>query len=342
MVFTLIFLIETLGKEEVMSNRVEWNRIKGDVEFNSLYADVDSLIDENWSIDKEEQTVNAIIQTGDADLPAVDVDVTSLVGVAGSSWRTMMYAEDSSAVPALKSYLKKVYSLQKTKPSIYIDTVRSDDGTLAKVMRQKLVWNKKEVPFNETYDRIKSRFDDVKELVIGTEKSKQKAEIQMLFGDDVVVDKSPQAGDIINHGLFIHINGQTYISYGVNRLVCTNGLVRNMTLFNDTMLSSLKDETLKNVRMVSEWFKELPDKKVDSVRCLSVLLNGFPSNIIKSYWKTWSEKIELKQLTYYEVVNDLTSHANRSLGYTRQVCTGIQSRFEKLQKHECPVCSASV
>jgi len=314
---------------------INWTRVNK-AEIKSQYYNLEKLIDDDWLIDVDNDRITVATNTDSKKFPVAEIDISSFAKIAGQSQKIML--RDKSSQVVLKKYLKEVYSRSEKKPSVYIDFLESDE--ISCVLRQKIVDTQTEDSFADIFEEFKTKLK-YKEVVIGSDGG-HNAEVQLLFGEDIVVKKSPQKGDIVNKGLFFNLNGGVNVSYGINRLICTNGAVSRSSVFKRSMSEQILSEVVAEAEILSTWFCGLPDKKVESIRTLSILLKDMPSRVQKEYWKSWSEKFELDNLTYFEVVNDITEYAKRSLGYSRHVCMNIPNVFKKIEKHECPVCSAGV
>lgn len=319
---------------------VRWNRVKNieAVEVKSKTMDFDKLMDANWHKDTE-NNVLATLQP-DAET-AVNVRVNALLSGLGHSWQPILQNGTPTDVDGLKSYMR-IYKRCSGQPMfIKLDLLKTPEG-VTEILRNRMTSNPNESGFEDIWSKIRPKFTDAKEIVYGTEDRGARGEIQLLFGDDITVTDSPQVGDIVNKGLFFHLDNGVSYSCGINRLICTNGVTTQASLMKGDIGDTFQTEAINRIRELVDWFCTLPNKKVTCVRELSLVFDKFSTRVINHYWKSWSERIDLKTLTYFDVVNDVTNYANSSLGYTRQSCLNIRSNINRLTKHNCPTCSAVI
>ena len=80
-----------------------------------------------------------------------------------------------------------------------------------------------------------------------------------------------------------------------------------------------------------------------SVRELSVILNDFPKPMATKYWKEWAQKIETGELTWFDVINDVTNYANKYMDKTRQRIIQFSDTLRQYEADAvCPVCSTHI
>lgn len=318
---------------------VKWNRIEdiSAVKVHTVVVDALDILDMHWQFNERTGKSTAIVPV-ESDVP-IEVDVSIVLNTSGRCWYPVVLKGTESDKKALYDYIRAIHRLSDISPVIVVDRVSKGDETFT--LRQKTMPKAPEILFEDIFSSVRDVVKDTKALVIGTN-DRNLAEIQLLFGEDIKVDKSTEKGDIINHGVFLHMNGDIRVSYGINRLACTNGMVHTTFPFSRSIPDSLHSMYVDGIRSLVDWFCNLPDRKVESVRELSVLLKDFPTRMLNTYWKTWSECISLGTLTYYDVVNDIIFYAKNALGGTRDMCISIPHYFKRLDDHKCCTCSAPV
>lgn len=150
-------------------------------------------------------------------------------------------------------------------------------------------------------------------------------------------------GDFVDGGMFVTVNGSVKISAGLNRLVCNNGLTERFYLMGDTNFEGA-DELMQRSAKLLDWLTQQTTHKIENIRELSVVLNGYAQPLLNRFWKSWSERIGLGELTSFDVINDLTSNVNQTLSGVRYKVLSMYEDVTNYQEKECrcPVCSASV
>lgn len=156
--------------------------------------------------------------------------------------------------------------------------------------------------------------------------------------------KEVKVGDFIDPGLFMHFTpDKRYMTVGFNRLVCTNGLTRRLSLFEADGLGTFDlEEYSKDIDKLFQWFEGTTKRKVESTREIAIALEHYvPKRTLKKHWKSWAERIDLKELTYFDVIDDVTREANNNLGGARYASLTIADHIERADSHgRCPVCSS--
>lgn len=275
------------------------------------------------------------------DVPAFDIDARSIVQPIGKIGKM---AIKSGQLDLFERLVKLSWvNSGNANPMFMFDLY--DDGKDAITVRQKCRFTEedtsKDLPslLEETKMYDNHNFDDI---VLGNDGEK----IELQFLSNVQNGQCEvRAGDVLQAGIFVSINGRVKVSAGVNRLVCTNGLIKRMDLWTVNSLNGILDESIFNQGIeLMEWFRKTADQKVKSIRELSCILDGkFPKGLMTRKWKEWSERVELGDLTIYDVINDMTFEMNRTLGSARYNVLGIGNRIKEFeQMGKCPTCSAKV
>jgi hypothetical protein len=157
--------------------------------------------------------------------------------------------------------------------------------------------------------------------------------------------KEVSPGDFLDPGIFVKLNGKIEVSPGISRLVCTNGLIESMNMWENTNFDFLSDrEMFTRALGMTDWLISKSGHKINSVREISAALGDtYRKSLLNRFWRSWSERIELKELDWYSVIADLTSFANRSLSNERYELLEIPNLITKFEKEgHCPTCSAEV
>jgi len=104
------------------------------------------------------------------------------------------------------------------------------------------------------------------------------------------------------------------------------------------------EEILQRAVNLINWLSNQTSHKVNNVRELSVALKDFPEFLLNRFWKGWSEKIDLKELTWFDVIDSLTREGNKTLSNFRYRMLESYETINTYQtaEHRCPICSATV
>lgn len=273
---------------------------------------------------------------------SVDFDVRSLLRPLGDIWRVLHKEERTDLLKeTLETYWK-----YKGVPKIRMDVIKNPDApsgwsmlsgdiTHEDVHRNKLDDMLSQVVTKDlaaTYGKFRIGADGVK------------TELQFL-SEDLVAE--PEEQDILNAGLFVSVQkNRVWAAPGVHRLVCSNGLISSISNIEGNNLDFVRDKgMLSDAAKLMKWFVSQRDTKVATVRELSACFGNrtFPQNIVTKKWKSWSERIELGELSYYDVINDLTSQVNNTLASTRYSVISVPKNIQRVQdKCNCPTCSAKL
>ena len=254
----------------------------------------------------------------------------------------IMYEEKN--YKGLRSSLQ-MYWGYKGEPTVSFDVAKAigEDGTGCVTLRNKLLKTDEENISVRSFmsriplDVISPKLD---RLIVGGEGDH--IELQFLAQS---CRKEVSKGDFIDPGIFVKLNGKIEVSPGISRLVCTNGLIEQMNMWENASLDFLSDrEMFTRALTMSDWLISKSGHKVNSVREISAALGDtYRKSLLNRYWRSWSERIELKELDWYTVIADLTSFANRSLSNERYELLEIPALITKIEKEgHCPTCSAEV
>lgn len=267
------------------------------------------------------------------DMP-VDISVKHIFQPLGDFWRVLFNEGDYKALrDSITTYWR-----YKGTPVINADILRSDVEShpirvsISMTERQKKSYvnvNRLITEVNESvnYDRVYLGSDD-KDL-----------EFQFLSKR---TEKMVKPGDMIQSGLFVHVNGGVRVSPGVHRLVCTNGMVQQMHLWKGANYR-FGDSMVNEAIGLANWMIKQAEHKITNFREISVAFKLLPEGLLNRYSKQWAEKIDLKDLTWYDVINDLTASVNDTLSSRRYKVMGVSTQLMNFEKsHRCQTCSAHV
>ena len=254
--------------------------------------------------------------------------------ILGNFWRVLYAENDAKGIQdALLCYYK-----YRSKPTIVADvftlgdkdvTVRTkfvddDDRTDNLVDVTKLISDiNASFPYNRT--------------VIGS--NGRVVEMQFLDSSNRI---DANKDDFIDPGLFVSLNGQLKVSAGLSRLKCTNGLVEKFNVYEGTDFKFGKEFLERSIKLV-KWLVDRQKDKVTSLKELLVVTHCLPKQIIDKNWKAWTIKQETGELTWYDVIADITSYANRYVDNTRHRLLEFPEVYNKYTKDgSCPVCATEL
>lgn len=268
----------------------------------------------------------------------VSLNIDEVISPLGKIGRIFLY-EDKEA---LEIVLRRYWAL-KGEPRCVIDILTADDGVYT--LRSKLLKR------DEDYISVKSLIERSRDILASSSVDKvviagnglDKAELQFLVTSDRAEVKP---GDYLDPGVFVSINGGVKVAAGVHRLVCTNGLTDMFYFWNESDLSFLRSsELFERAGHMLEWFRSKIGKKVQSVREIAAVFGTrYPKWVLDGFWKDWAEKIELGELDWYDVINDITNIANRRIDGLRYRLLEVGGYMVKVEEEEarCPVCNARI
>jgi len=300
----------------------------------TLVCDSKELLDGEW---REDETVR-FSPKGRFEQP-LTLGLQEIGSPLGKYWDSLFKKGDYSS---LRDALRRYWGHAGT-PRVLIDIVSGvieDSDTQAiehVVLRTKLV-----VPGQKADTRLPRIVDGVQKQKLGIDRvvvghHGDHAELQFLAKR---LRQEVQKDDFVDCGLFVSLNGQVQVAAGLNRLVCTNGLTRTMNVWKRDEFD-FDDSYFENAQRLMDWFKTTTTQRVGHVRELSVVLDIFPKAFVAKFWKKWSEAIELKSLTWFNVIDDLTHEANSTLGSLRYKALSIGDDIQKYHGR-CHTCSANV
>ena len=277
----------------------------------------------------------------EAAVPFKDVEATfdakRLMLPLGDYWKVMAKHGD---VPSIKDALLK-YWAYKGMPKVLFEF--ADIGGAALQLRSKLIQRKDDedesrvIDLNKVIEGVNRSFD-YDRTVIGSDGAR--LEFQFLSKK---TRREVLPGDFVDGGLFVSINGRVKVSAGINRLVCTNGMTERLNVMSGIDFSGASEMLERSVRLIN-WLAEQTTHKVAHIRELSVALKDYPKPVLNRFWKTWSEACDAGDLTYFDVINDLTASVNKTLTPIRYRMLQSYETINAYQvaEHKCPVCSAKV
>ena len=308
--------------------KVVWHKVDTRLTgLKTVEVDAAEVLKTDW----DKQTGIAVIDKEDVEIP---VDMGRFFSPLGRYGQTLMNVD---AREELRDSLA-VYWSHEGKPKIFADALCSETESI--YLRSKFVKAK-------TVDRmidVNRVISDVNEsveydrVVIGSDENT--LEVQFLSSASRVEVK---AGDFVDAGLFVTFNGRVRVAAGINRLICTNGMIRRLDVWKGTDFKFGADFIKRGVELAN-WLILQQDRRVTNIRELSVVLRDYPGRIQRVFFKSWAEKCDLGELTWADVLNDVTSVANRSLGSFRYKMLATPSAMAVLDEEicRCPTCSASV
>lgn len=267
----------------------------------------------------------------------IAIDLGFVGAPLGKYWDTL-YQRGEHTV--LRDALRRYWQHTEV-PTFSIDLISGKDeetGTETQVLlRTKVVAPKTSV--DDRLARIVAQMRNptlgVDRVVVGNQGDH--AELQFLskrFRGEI------KSGDTVDCGLFVSLNGTVNVAAGINRLVCTNGLIRRLDAWTKEDFS-FDGSYFDRAQELFRWLQTTVDKKVHHTREISVVLDLFPKTFVSRFWKRWSEAVELKELTWFQVIDDLTHAVNGTLGDLRYRTLAIPDRIDGYAGR-CHACSAEI
>lgn len=314
---------------------VKWvnieNRIKS---VENVEVDMKQVLDADW------KQGSYLVPVSVVDGVNMDVDLSSLFSsTLGNFWH-VLYAEKEFGVirDTMATYwryrgtprlVSRVVTVED-KSRFAVNSILSDQKNKSRI-----------VDVNRVLDGVNKTFE-YNRTVVGFNGGH--AEFQFLNKTKRV---NLKVNDVVDPGLFVSVNGGIKVAAGTNRLVCLNGLTQRFNAFKASDYKFNKEILDRGVEM-AKWLCDKQNDKVLSTRALSVLLDKYPDSMLSKFWKGWSQKIELGELTWFDVIDNLTSYANKYIDSTRHKLLefGSDLRCHEVAMHEhrleCPTCSAKV
>ena len=312
---------------------VNWSKVENRISGVKVETvDAKSILDIVGNPTEEELAVTVPLKSFSAD---ASFDLKRLMYPLGDYWRVMVKNEDFQSI---RDALLK-YWAYKGMPRVRFEF--ADMGGVLVQLREKVTIREddgvKVIDLNKIIEGVNGSFD-YDRTVIGSDGSK--LEFQFLSKR---TRKEVLPGDFVDGGLFVAIDGQVRISAGLNRLVCTNGLTERLNVMSGTDFSGSEEILQRAVNLIN-WLSNQTSHKVNNVRELSVALKDFPEFLLNRFWKGWSEKIDLKELTWFDVIDSLTREGNKTLSNFRYRMLESYETINTYQtaEHRCPICSATV
>jgi len=316
-------------------NGASWYKFRGfPASASTVSLNGRSLLDGQWS-DTEETVSVTVPYSKDS----ITVDTSILGAPLGRLWRVLYQNHEHTA---LKDVLLK-YWKHTGVPMVEVDLIKGKLEDEESNEDRTIVLRNRVLPFKEESDgRFQRAIEGVQQSGLGFDRAVvgswgHNIELQFL---NTKLRQQVSKGDFVDCGLFVALNGDVRVSAGLNRLVCTNGLVQKMDVWHERDYS-FSPEYVTSASRLMEWFKSIHGEKVGSVREISVVLDLFPKTFVNKFWKKWSERIELKELTWYEVIDDLTRAVNTTLGAIRYNTLEVSQRIQGYGQR-CHTCQAQV
>ena len=309
--------------------KLEWQKIEGKVQgVNTIEITTENIFDSEWS---PEVPITHVMKNG----VDISVDLKPLISPLGNFGETL-YREGE--FKEIQDNLSRYWSFSE-RPKLFTDVLSVGDETIQ--LRSKYAksarMEKHMLKLNKIIEGINGSFP-YKRAVIGNDG--ERLEIQFLNTD---ARKTLQKGGDVDCGLFLSVNGHLRVAAGINQLVCTNGLTETMTVWSGREFN-FGPEFIERAGKLADWLSSQVDKKVDSVREISIAFDGYPESLFKNFWKPWAEQIALKTLTWYDVIYAVTEEVNQKLTPVRYKVLELRSQVDKVQADscKCPTCSAEV
>ena len=309
-----------------------WAKFEGMLkEATTLVLSGNEILDGEWD------GVGKARVTPKGSVSPVFVNLHTLGQPLGKYWTTLYQKQEFSL---LRDALKKYWSHVGI-PNLSVDVVggrlETDERDDRLVVRSKVVnpGAKPDDRLGRIVDSMRKQEFGVDRVVVGT----QDDHVELQFLSKRLRQEVKQ-GDMVDCGLFVSLNGQVQVSAGLNRLVCTNGLIRRMDVWKQEDFN-FSPEYIEQAQRLMTWFKGTTGQKIHNVRDISVVLDLFPKTFVNRFWKRWSEGIELGELTWFQVIDDLTHAVNGTLGELRYRTLAVPERIQGYGGR-CHACSASI
>lgn len=287
-------------------------------------------IDPKKILDKIESCRGTMINYDLSSEVDMDLDIRNLLKPLGRYGRILMNERNYSEVA---DALRRFWSLTG-EPFMFADVIHTEKEVIPIRVcdYQDKKRGEKIVRINRLFDGVNKNFN-YDRIVIGTDGVS--AEFQFL---DKTKRRNVRVGDAVDCGLFVHINGALHVSAGINRLVCNNGMTERFNVFKGSDIVFGEEFTNRAIAL-AEWFKGQVDKKIEDVREIEVVFNKFQPSTVNRLWKDWSIRVASNNLTWFDVINDLTNSVNDTLSGKRYEVLSVTNRIMRYEDdHMCPTC----
>lgn len=309
---------------------VKWldttSRIKS---IRTVEIDSNEVLNSQWT----EDTLKAPVTK---DGVSTEVSLKPLIAPLGNYGKVLI---ESKNLDVLRDSLKNYWQITG-KPRILSQVLETEAEPIH--LRNKII----------SKTRLKeSASPDVNKLIADINKNFEYNRV-VVGGDDTNVElqflnsnfrKAVKVNDPVDAGLFLSINGQVKIAPGIHQLRCTNGMTERMDIYDGSEFRS-GDDYIKRATDLATWFGTQADKPVHNTREISVRLQGYPESFLKRFYKGWSERIALKELTWFDIVYEVTQSVNNTLSPLRYKVLEVAQPLRQYEKEpcRCKTCSASV
>lgn len=308
---------------------VNWSMIPGKVSGLSKHEiGLNDLLDSPWSTD--------LIAKVQYNNQLLDVNMSVLIDPLGRYGEALLSA---NRFDELKDNLQKYYQL-KGRPRIfaYFLDINDEQIHIKNTVFEGDMGNpkKKKVDPNDLISEVNRSFE-YDQVFIGFDT--QHLELQFL---NTSLRKAVKPGDFVDFGLFVSINGQIKVAPGVHQLRCTNGATEEMKFWDG---KAFDDTYIKRAAGLADWIATQSNKPVHDLREISVRFSNFPPSFLEKFCKGWGERIALNDLTWFDVLFDITQAVNKTLSSLRYTVISSPARLRKLESDSgcrCPTCSAKV
>jgi len=314
---------------------VKWLRLEGKSLEKNVRSHVIEMVDliedlhisEDFKSSREVDDINFIF------------DTRKMIGPLGDYGRMLL---ETNEVKDLQCALRKYYA-HKEGSVMTFDAIK-DESTSGEwlTLRSRIYLDPEKAPVSLERVVKEARLSEAsslfKSVVIGSDN--WHLELQLLVES---LRKEVKVGDFIDPGLFISLGDKVKFAVGINRLKCTNGLIQPLRLWDSDNFDFLRDQKLleSGLGMIT-WLQGKVGKRVNAVREIAMALGSkYSESLLKKFWKSWAERIDLKELDWFDVVADLTLEANKTLGSGRYRLLEVGDSIIQYDKDSrCPICFA--
>lgn len=257
------------------------------------------------------------------------VDMRTMIAPLGEYGR-VLYSEGE--FKRMRELLVDFWAL-KDSPKIVADVLDLEGER--QVVRTKITKNRtklSDTSIEDIFKGVNASFEYDK-TVVGAEGDH--LEIQFL---NMKTRVNVRPGDAVDCGLFMSINGSVRVSPGINRLVCTNGLTETFHLWRNERYE-FSQEFLDRAVQLATWLGKQADAPITHMRDLNVVLRQYPKGFVSKFYEKWSARMDMKELTFFDVIDDLTRSVNNTL---RSIRYNVLALSEPIRAHQsegrCPIC----